>query len=394
MSGRAAGQAAGRGGPRILRVITRLNVGGPATHVLLADRGLRERGWQTLLLHGQVEPDEAEVDLTGIDLPLRRVPSLARPIRPLADARAFAAIVQAIREHRPQIIHSHLSKAGLIARSAGLATSSAARVHTFHGTVFGGYFGDRTSGAIVRAERFLGARSSRVIALSELQRAELVEHRIAPPDRIRIVPLGLDLGRFGGLDRDAARATLGEPADAFLVVAIGRLVPIKRIDRLVRAFGVLAERVPAARLAIVGDGAERPRLEAQVADLGLAGRVRFAGWQSDTPAWHAAADVVALSSDREGTPLTLIEAAAAGRPVVATAVGGVADVVDDGRTGFVVEPDDEASLAERLERLALDPNLRTRLGRAAPARADAFAAGRLVDDLDRLYREILAERRR
>ena len=233
-----------------------------------------------------------------------------------------------------------------------------------------------------------------MIALSELQRAELVEHRIAPPERIRIVPLGLDLARFDGLDRAAARTTLGEPADAFLVVAIGRLVAIKRIDRLVRAFATLAERVPAARLAIVGDGAERAGLEALVAQLGLGGRVRFAGWQSDTPAWHAAADVVALSSDREGTPLTLIEAAAAGRPVVATGVGGVADVVDDGRTGFIVAPDDEAGMAERLERLARDPDLRLRLGAAAPARAEAFAAARLVDDLDRLYREILAERRR
>ena len=383
--------------PRILRVITRLNVGGPATHVLLADRGLRERGWQTLLLHGQVEPDEAEVDLSAVavqGLPMRRIPTLARPIRPVADARAFAAVVRAIRQHRPQIIHSHLSKAGLIARSAAMASSSAARVHTFHGTVFGGYFGDRSSAAIVRAERFLGARTSRVIALSERQRDELVEHRIAPPERIRIVPLGLDLDRFGQLDRATARIQLDEPADAFLVVAIGRLVPIKRIDRLVRSFAILAGMVANARLVIVGDGAERPALEALVAELGLGSRVRFAGWQADTPAWYAAADVVALTSDREGTPLALIEAAAAGRPVVAGDVGGVADVVIDGLTGFVVAPADEAAFADRLGRLAVDPELRQRLGQAAPDRARAFAGERLVDDLDRLYREILAERRR
>ncbi len=380
--------------PRILRVITRLNVGGPATHVLLADHGLRARGWQTLLLHGRVEPDEAEVDLTNVDVPLHRISSLARPIRPVADARAFAAIVQAIRRHRPQIIHSHLSKAGLIARSAAMATSSAARVHTFHGTVFGGYFGDRASGAIVRAERFLGSHTDRVIALSERQRSELIEHQIAPPERIRIVPLGLDLARFGGLDRAAARVSLGEPAGAFLVVAIGRLAPIKRIDRLIRAFGPVAAAIPDARLAIVGDGAERPGLEALVAGLALAGRVRFAGWQADTPAWYAAADVVALTSDREGTPLALIEAAAAGRPVVAGDVGGVADIVLDDLTGFVVGHSDDAAYTDRLVRLAGDPALRERLGGAAPRRAEAFAGDRLVADLDRLYREILAERRR
>jgi glycosyltransferase involved in cell wall biosynthesis len=392
VSGRGTTEATG--GPRILRVITRLNVGGPATHVLLADRGLRERGWQTLLLHGQVEPDEAEMDLSGVDLPLRRIPTLARPIRPVADAQAFAAVVRAIREHRPQIIHSHLSKAGLIARSAAMATSSAARVHTFHGTVFGGYFGDRASGAIVRAERFLGSHSSRVIALGERQRDELIEHRIAPPERIRIVPLGLDLGRFGGLERLAARAIVGESADAFLVVAVGRLVQIKRIDRLVRSFAVLARSVPNSRLAIIGDGAERAALEALVAELGLGDRVRFAGWQADTPAWYAASDAVGLTSDREGTPLALIEAAAAGRPVVASDVGGVADVVLDGRTGFVVPPADEVAFAGRLERLATDSELRDRLGQAAPERARAFAGERLVDDLDRLYREILGDRRR
>ena len=375
-------------------MITRLNVGGPATHVLVADRGLRERGWQTLLVHGQVEPDEVEVDLTAVDLPMRRVPSLARPIQPVADARAFAAVVRAIRQHRPQIIHSHLSKAGLIARSAAIATSSAARVHTFHGTVFGGYFGDRSSAAIVRAEQFLGARTDRVIALSERQRHELVENRIAPPERVRIVPLGLDLGRFGQLDRATARERLGEPRDAFLVVAIGRLVPIKRIDRLIRAFAILAGTLANARLAIIGDGAERPGLEALVAELGLAGRVRFAGWQADSPAWYAAADAVALTSDREGTPLALIEAAAAGRPAVAGDVGGVADVVLDGLTGFVVQADDETAFADRLGRLAVDPDLRRRLGEAAPERARAYAGERLVDDLDRLYRELLAERGR
>ena len=131
-----------------------------------------------------------------------------------------------------------------------------------------------------------------------------------------------------------------------------------------------------------------------MAELGISARVRFAGWQADTPAWYAAADAVALTSDREGTPLTLIEAAAAGRPSFAGDVGGVADVVIDGLTGFVVGPADEAAFADRLGRLAVDPELRQRLGQAAPERAQAFAGERLVDDLDRLYREILAERRR
>jgi glycosyltransferase involved in cell wall biosynthesis len=375
--------------PRVLRIITRLNVGGPATHVVLADRGLRERGWETLLVHGDVEPDEAEVDLTAAGVPMERVPSLVRSIRPATDARALASIAGIIRRYRPDIVHTHLSKAGLIGRLAAIATSRAPRVHTFHGTIFGGYFGGAASRAFLGIEQVLARRTTRLIALSSLQRAELLEHRVTSEDRIAIVPLGLDLDRFGTTDRATARARLGIPVGACVVLAIGRLVPIKRLDRLVRAFAAVAPRHPAARLYLVGDGSERPAIERLVGSFGLGDRVVLAGWSSSSPDWYAAADVVALTSEREGTPLALIEAAAASRPVVATEAGGVADVVADGVTGFVVPRDAGDRLAERLDALLGDGDLRARLGAAGPAHAAGFTAPRLVDDLDRLYRSLL-----
>ena len=276
--------------PRVLRIITRLNVGGPATHAVLADHGLRELGWETLLVHGQVEPDEAEIDLSNLDIPIRRVPTLARPIRPAADARAFAEIVAAIRGHRPHVIHTHLSKAGLLGRTAALGSSRAVRVHTFHGNVFGGYFGERASGAIVRAERFLGHRTHRIIALSERQQRELMEYRIAPQAAIRIIPLGLDLARFKGQSRKAAREALGISPDAFVLVAIGRLVPIKRLDRLLRSFARFASTHPRARLYLVGDGSERDRLIEQAHELRIDSATVFVGWSTDTPRWYAAAE--------------------------------------------------------------------------------------------------------
>jgi glycosyltransferase involved in cell wall biosynthesis len=381
--------------PRILRVITRLNVGGPATHVTVADRGLRARGWETLLAFGTVEPDEEEIDIVRLDLPLVRVPTLARPVRPVADLRSAVAIAALIRRHRPDVIHSHLSKAGLIARSVAMVTSRAVRIHTFHGTVFGGYFGVRTSGAILRAERFLGRRSDAVVALSPLQKQELLDNGIAPEARIRIVPLGLPLDRFtpAGADgqRELARQRLDIPRDAFAIVAVGRLVAIKRLDRLIEAVALASRQIPRAHLYLVGGGAEREILERLVGSAGLTERVTFVGWAADTPDWYAAADVVALTSDREGTPLALIEAAAAARPVVATDVGGVADVVADGLTGFVVAADDMASFADRLIRLNADPDLREAMSRAAPGRAAGYGEERLVDDLDRLYRETLRE---
>lgn len=378
--------------PRVLRIITRLNIGGPATHVVLADRGLRARGWETLLVHGDVEPDEAEVDLASIDLPVRRLHSLRRPIRPAADARAFASVVATIHEYRPHVIHTHLSKAGLIGRAAAIATSRAVRIHTFHGTIFGGYFGSTMSGSIVRAERVLGHHTHRVIALGPMQRDELVRERIAPSARIAIVPLGLDLSRFEGIERAAARATLGVAPGATVVAAIGRLVPIKRIDRLVEAFALARVQAPSLELWLIGDGSERRALETLAASLGLSSAIRFVGWSDATPVWYAASDIIALTSEREGTPLALIEAAAAGRPVVAMAAGGVADVVVDGLTGYVVPVGDVAAFADRLAALACDPVGRAQMGASAPAHAQAFDGDRLVDDLDRLYRQTIHER--
>ena len=380
-------------GRRVLRVITRLNVGGPATHVVVADRGLSALGWETLLVHGVVEPTEAEIDLDAVDVPRERLESLVRPIRPAADARSVIALARLIRRYRPHVIHTHLSKAGLVGRAAAIATSRAVRVHTFHGNVFGGYFGPRMSTAILTAERLLGRATDRIVALSDRQRDELLGLGIGSPERIRIVPLGLDLSRYDGRDRAASRDALGIPHDALALVAIGRLVPIKRLDRLIDAVARLAPDLPGLHLYLVGDGDQRGALETLVRNRSLDARVTFVGWSVDAPAWYAAADVVALTSEREGTPLALIEAAAAGRPVVAVDVGGVADIVRDGDTGFVVPADDPAALAERLGQLLRDPELRARMAAAAPVRAGAFAAERLVSDLDHLYRDALRGRR-
>ena len=206
------------------------------------------------------------------------------------------------------------------------------------------------------------------------------------------MPLGLDLHRFRPGDRAGARARLGLPADALIVVAVGRIVPIKRIDRLIRAFANLHERRPDSRLYVIGDGTEREAAEAQAGAAGVGGAVTFCGWRSDVPDWYAAADFVALSSDSEGTPLAIIEAAAAGRPAVATAVGGVADVVTDGITGLLAPAQDEAAFGAAFLRLGEDVALRERLGAAAPSLAEGFGGERLVDDLERIYWGLLRHR--
>lgn len=374
---------------RVLRVITRLNIGGPATHVRIADEGLSKLGWETLLIHGEVERDEAEIDLDGMLSPRYRMPSLVRAIKPRSDAAALVALTKAIRQYRPHIIHTHLSKAGLLGRWAGMLVSPAPRVHTFHGTVFSGYFGRRSAAAVVHVERFLGHRTSRLIALSDGLRQELVNQRIGPPNRIQTIPLGLQLDAFRGHDKASVRRSLGIPGASPAIVAIGRLVPIKNITRLLAAFKIVHTSVPSARLYLVGDGPERQALEAIATADAIGDAVTFVGWSMEGPRWIAAADVVALSSDSEGTPLSLIEAAAAARPVVATDVGGVRAVVRDGETGFLVEREDVAALAGHLVSLLGDRNLRDTMGAAAAAGAGRFSAERLVNDLDALYRDLL-----
>jgi glycosyltransferase involved in cell wall biosynthesis len=375
----------------VLRVITRLAVSGVSTHVTLANQVLTRRGWDTLLVHGRVQPDELEIELPIADVAMHYVDSLMRPIDPLADLRTAASLLKIVRSFRPDIIHTHHSKAGLIGRSVAML-AGVPRVHTFHGHVFEGYFGPRTSAAILTAERLLAAQTSRLIALGPLQRDDLISRGIGRPDRFEIVPLGLDLDRYRSVDRSAARQRLGLPKDAVIVLMVGRLVPIKRIDRLVRVFAILHARRPDARLYVIGDGSERAAAEVQAAEAGLGDAATFCGWRSDAPTWYAAADFVALSSDNEGTPLTLIEAAAAGRPAAATAVGGVADVVIDGVTGLLAPATDEAAFARAMFRLADDLELRARLGAAAPAAAEEFGIERLVDDLERIYDGLLTRR--
>ena len=193
--------------PRVLRIITRLAVSGVSTHVTLANQGLTRRGWDTLLVHGRVQPDELEIDLPIPDVAMHRIDTLARPIDPIADLRTAASLLSVIRSFRPDIIHTHHSKAGLLGRSVGIL-AGVPRVHTFHGHVFEGYFGARTSAAIVSTERLLATRTSRLIALGPLQRDDLLARGIGRPDRFEIVPLGLDLDRYRGPTGSAPGATL------------------------------------------------------------------------------------------------------------------------------------------------------------------------------------------
>ena len=378
---------------RVMRIITRLTVSGPSTHVLLANRGLAQLGWETLLVHGLPEPDEQALELAGVDIPMTEIASLRRSIAP-RDAAALLELIRLIRRYRPTVVHTHHSKGGLLGRLAATIAGVPVRVHTFHGTIFEGYFAPHISGAFVVAERAMARLTTRLVVLTEAQRQELIDRRISTPDKIEIVPLGLELGRFARADRGASRRRLGLEDGQFILVAAGPFAPIKRLDRLLRVFERVHAEVPTARLHLLGDGPLRMELERTATTLGVADAVSFAGWREDVDDWYAASDVVVSTSDNEGSPLALIEAAATGRPAVATRVGGVGDIVDDGVTGLLFEREDIDGMAAGLVRLARTASDRDRMGEAARLRSVQYGSDRLVTDLDHLYRTLMREHNR
>jgi glycosyltransferase involved in cell wall biosynthesis len=381
---------------RILRVIARLNVGGPAIHSTLLTERLDPSRYESRLVAGSIEPGEGDyLDLHRRVLSgLITVPDLGREIRGLSDLRTLWALVRLIREFRPHVVHTHTAKAGAVGRAAALLCRVPVVVHTFHGHVLRGYFSPARTRVFLEIERRLGRRSSALIAVSPKVREELLDLRVGRPDDVHVVPLGLDLAKFRDFrqPRAEARAALGLPDDAFVTSIVARLVPIKAHEVFLEAARHLLAVRPDAVFLVVGDGQRREELEALAAGLGLGESVRFLGWRADLERIYRASDVVVLTSKNEGSPVALIEAMAAGRPVVSTCVGGVPDVVTEGESGLLVEMDDAVGLARALARLAGDRALGEALGTAAQARVTArYDAGRLLDDMDALYMSLLRQ---
>ena len=383
-----------RRGVRVLRLFSRLNVGGPSVHVILLTAGLEDRGYETRLVVGQESPHEGNL----FDLAASKgvvcvvMPGLGREVRPWRDLRALVGLYRMMRRFRPHIVHTHTAKAGMLGRLAARAAGVPVVVHTFHGHVLRGYFGPLTTTLYRAMERRLGASSDVLVAVSDAVKRDLVALGVAPATKIRVIPLGLDLEPLAGvLPRGSLRAEAGVPEGAPLVGIVGRLAPIKDVGTFLRAAAAARVAAPAARFAVVGDGEERARLEAERGRLGLEDSVFFHGWRRDMAAVYGDLDVVVNCSRNEGTPVALIEALAAARPVVATRIGGTPDLLGDGRRGLLVPPGDPGALAAGI----LDALRRSEpvLARAREGQAYVLAhhsSRRLVDDVDSLYRELLS----
>lgn len=382
---------------RVARVIARLNIGGPAQHVVLLSAGLERTRFTTTLITGVVGKDEG--DFTGIararGVEPIVIPELGRAVHPGRDLVALLKLVRLFRRIRPDIVHTHTAKAGALGRLAARVAGVPMTVHTFHGHVLDGYFSPSVTRFFLMIERRLARTTDRLVTVSPRLRDQLLAMRVGRPDQVEVVPLGLDLGKFrqtraatGGV-----RASLGLTPGTPLLGSVGRLVPIKDHSTLLRAMALVETGSQAAHLVLVGDGEERPALTRLAGELGVSARVHFLGWRSDLETILSELDVVVCSSRNEGTPVAVIEAMAAGVPVLSTDVGGVADLVSHGETGWLVPPGDPASMARAVELLVSDQILRGRLAAAGRAVAlERYDVARLIPRMEALYTDLINEK--
>lgn len=375
---------------RILRVIARMNVGGPAVEIAGLMRHVDPSEFDQRLVTGWCDPHEEDYLTTQApDVPATRLSGLGRAVRPTDDALAFWRLVHEIREYRPHILHTHTAKAGALGRAAAeFAGSRPIVVHTYHGHVLSGYFSGPKTRAIIEVERALGRRTDQFLTVGAQVRDELLAAGIGSSDRFAVVPPGLE--QLHAPDRSEARRSLGLADDAFVVCVVGRVTQIKRPDRVADLAALLSSRHPNLVVLVAGSGDLEPTLRARVAAEDLP--IRMLGWRDDVATIFAGSDLALLTSDNEGTPLSLIQAGLAGIPAVATNVGAVSEVVIDGTTGLLA-PCDSVALAEQVSRLAGDPALRTVLGSAGRERAARlYTVERFAKDHTDIYRRLIARK--
>ncbi len=392
--------------PRVLRIMNRLIIGGPALNATYLTRYMAPE-YETLLVTGGREEHEQDASHLTAELGIEPyvIGQMRRAIDPAADRSAYLEMKKLIRKFRPDIVHTHAAKSGAIGRLAARACNVPVIVHTFHGHVFHSYFNKWKTRAFIQIERYLAQRSSGIIAISELQKKELAHtYRICPAEKIRIIPLGLDLKKFCE-DREQKRKAFREEyhiaEDEIAIGIIGRIVAVKNHELFVAA----AAKVQAAagkkvRFIIIGDGDMRQQMEAAFRDADIdytyhpdrpeRATAVCTSWRTDMDTVLAGLDIIALTSHNEGTPVSLIEAQAAGKPVVSTRVGGVADVMLDNKSGVITEPGNASLMSAALLRFVHEPALRQQFGDQGHRHVmERYSYQRLVADTAAYYDQLL-----
>lgn len=380
--------------PLVVHVITRLELGGAQRNTLYTVEHLDPERFRKALVTGRGGRLDGEAR-AGRSFNVHFIDSLVRPVRPWSDLRALWGLTRLLRRLRPGIVHTHSSKAGVLGRLAARLAGVPFVIHSVHGFSFSPFHPPATRWLYRLAERIAAPLTTRFLCVSRANLEEGIRLGLWKRERAQIVRSGIPLDRFRD-PRDGAevRAELGIPVDAPVVGSVGNFKPQKAPLDLIEAFDGVVRELPAAHLVVAGDGPLRADVEARVRELDLEDRVHLLGWCDDVPRLLGAFDVFLLVSLWEGLPRSLVQARAAGLAVVATAVDGSAEAVDDGVTGFLVPPRDPAAAAERVVRLLRDPDLRRGMGEVGRESLEEFDIDAMVRQQERIYQELLRPGRR
>jgi len=371
---------------KVMQIIARMNVGGPAVIVAELMRGLDKSAFEQILVTGYCDENEADyLDTVATDIKATRIAGLGRSVSLIADLKAFFGLVSLIRKYKPDVIHTHTAKAGVLGRLASLlAGRGAVRVHTFHGHLLHGYFSSSLTKLVILIEKFFAARTKVLIAIGSKVKDDLLAAGIGRADKYRVFFPGLPSPK--AISKSTAQSALGISSEVLYCTFVGRLTQIKRPDRLLDVAAECKHRGIDLRFLVAGEGElfEGSKQRALKEQLD----VTFFGWRSDINQIFAASDIAILTSDNEGIPLTLIQAAQAGLPVVATNVGSISDIVINESTGYLTATT-AAEMADAIEKLVRDTQLRQMMGAAGKAHAERyFSLDRMIKDHSELYRSL------
>jgi len=397
---------------KILRIHNRLIIGGPSHNVSLLTAYLSPE-FETKLLVGKRDNTEKDASYIAHELGLApiEISEMRRSILPFNDIISYFKIKKIIRQFKPDIVHTHASKSGAIGRLAAKSCKVPIVIHTFHGHVFHSYFSKFMSSMVVKMETYLATKTDAIVAVSDSQRKELTEvYKIAPAEKVFTVPLGFNLDKFS-IDqenkRNIFRAKYGFAQSELLIGIIGRLVPIKNHEMFLEVAAIIKERKDKntnVRFVIIGDGESRAALQIKAAELQLSCSyyitrpkeqtdIVITSWETAIDQALAGLDIIVLTSNNEGTPVSLIEAQAALKPVVTTNVGGVEDIVIHGQTGFITAVGDTVNFADYVQQLIDDPALRNSLGKNGHDNViKRYSKQRLINDMKTLYHSFLKKK--
>ncbi|MCQ2959680.1 MAG: glycosyltransferase [Bacteroidales bacterium] len=389
---------------KILRILNRFNVGGPTYNAAYLTKYISD-DFETVLIGGLKEPDEAssEYVLKNLEVDYLLIPEIQRGISLTRDFKAFRKVVKIIKQEKPDIVHTHASKAGMIGRAAAIYCGVPQIYHTFHGHVFHSYFGKAKTKFFILIERFLASKTTAIIAISNIQKHELSDiYKICSPNKIEVVPLGFDLQKFYENQEEKRREFRSKYSiadDEIAIGIVGRLASIKNHQLFINAIAECSKQANEKKIRafIIGDGELNEQLQAYCKNKNITysntidnthnNLITFTSWIKEVDVAYAGLDIVALTSFNEGTPVSLIEAQAAGRPIVSTNVGGVSDIVLENKTALLSTLD-ENDFSSKLLKLILDDNLRIEMSKNCAEFSDKkFSYTRLCSDMENVYKK-------